>query len=154
MFLRKTSHLRSLYRALIVTARSLGYKYKLVSSDTGKHFGYPNQEKAIHIGRDQPLTDKVILLAHEIGHGLDLSYNPFPVNELVEMLINWDTYETGRIYYKREKAAWKHAKDTLSLMGGFKLVKPRFQQLRKRGLSAYYRRMIKAQNGNTTANSR
>lgn len=145
-----TVRLRGLYKVLIATARSLGYKFHLVGGESGTHTGFPGQKKIIEVGKDQPLPDKIVYLAHEIGHALDFIHDTPKVGEVITVLKNWEAYRLSDKYYQREKSAWRHAKSMLENMKGYKVVKVRFGQLRTRGLASYYKQMRSNQLGNST----
>jgi hypothetical protein len=140
----KTSHPQSLYLALIAIAKVLGYKYKLIEGSQGKHYGWPNKVKEIHVGRRLSAVDRVVVLAHEIGHILDVRANPYSPEETANILLHWETYTLSQMYYSREKAAWKQAKVLLHQMGGYERVRKRFQEIRGNCLMAYYHRMAEA----------
>lgn len=146
---RQIKHLRALYRALILLARRVGYKHESVTGDNGWHKGgYSGTggKKTIGIGRDQALVDKVIIMAHEVGHALDMIETPVTIKEYLLVIRNWENYRKSTHYYRREKAAWAQAKRLLSNMGGYKAVALRFRQLRTRNLAEYYRQMRKHKN--------
>ncbi len=151
----RINRLRGLYRALVATARQLGYEYRLIDGTNGYHVCYvSNGNRRIEIGRDLALTDKTVILSHEIGHALDHMHNPPEVKEVVAMLAEWETYELTPEYYEREKAAWLHAQNLLEQMGGYSAVRSRFTVKKRRCLRRYYYRMRKHADRNTTASIR
>jgi hypothetical protein len=141
MYRRKTSHLQALFTALTTAAKTLGYKCHAVPGRNGQHHGYPHQEKEIFVGRDQSLTDRIVVLAHEIGHALDLFRVPISMMEMIAITLGWEKYKLSREYYERERQAWCHAERLLRNMGGYKAVRTRFKRLKEEGLSAYYQLM-------------
>lgn len=154
--IRRVTRFRGLYRALVATARQLGYEYRLIDGINGYHFGYTTagDNRRIEIGRDLTLTAKIIILSHEIGHALDHIHDPPGVKELLEMLVDWEAFKLTPQYYEREKTAWLHGKNLLEQMGGYSAVRSHFTVTRRNCLRRYYYRMRKYAGRNTTADIR
>lgn len=160
---KRAGRLRGLYRALIATARQLGYEYHLISGTNGYHtYSIASNNKGqmgignrhIRIGRDLVLTDKIATLSHEIGHALDRIHDPPEVEEVAAMLLDWKAFELTPQYYEREKAAWLHAKNLLNQMGGYSAVRNRFIVVRRNCLRRYYYRMRKHATRDATTDTR
>lgn len=137
--------------SLIYTATNMGYKYSLVKGKGGSHCGYPGQIKKIQIGKNQPRVDKVIILAHEIGHALDLMYNPLTVQEVKILLEDWEEYEKSDKFYTREKDSWRRGRSLLLNLGAYKMTRDRFYELREEGLRSYYNQLRLNLNESTVA---
>jgi hypothetical protein len=127
----------------VALARNSGYKYELVSGSNGEcNLFAPEGEKWLRIGRDQPISGKIVVIAHEIGHILDHYTNPISEKEIEHIVADEEGWQRSRSTYEREKAAWSLGKELLKVMGGLSSVAARFESTRKSCLRAYYRMML------------
>lgn len=129
---------------LIKLARLAGYEIIWTPGRNGACLYWANK---IEIGRGLSNTEKLVVLAHEIGHTFDYAQNKPDLQELVTLLEFWENYSHGERYFQREKSAWKYGKYLLEQIGVWPTVKSRFMGYRKKALAAYKKRLIAAREG-------
>lgn len=128
-------------RALVKLARLAEYELKWVPGHNGECYFWLRK---IEMGRDLPMTEKLVVLAHEIGHVFDYT-NSFPqVEELTMMFEFPDQYSLGPIYFDREKKAWDYAEYLLNYIGILSTIQTNFQSYKTKSLGAYRSRMYRA----------
>jgi hypothetical protein len=90
------------------------------------------------------MTEKLVVLAHEIGHVFDYT-NSFPqVEELTMMFEFPDHHSLGCVYLDREKKAWGYAEYLLDYIGILPTVRTSFLEFKRKALAAYRSRLYRA----------
>lgn len=121
-------------RELVKVSRAANFKISWIAGRNGHCYFWGNK---IEIGIDLPIYDKIIVLAHELGHVLDYTDNPPGVDEVITILKFNDIYLSGESYYLREKSAWEYAAQILNQIGAWHKVEVRFLQCKKSALASY-----------------
>lgn len=131
--LKKHKRLRATHKALVSFAKKLNYKVLSVPGSSGGHASDGVKVFEIHVGRNQSLEDKVITLAHEIGHALDYAHSPIGIAEKARRLLG----TVDLLAVSREVAAWGYGRELLVDMDCYRFVIDRFHEMRNYGLSTY-----------------
>lgn len=147
-------NLLGLYRVLINLAKRMGYRYESVSGSNGRillfgeglEFKLGNKFEVkveisgtptIEVGREQSMVDRVVTLAHEVGHAFDYYYNPPGVGELARFCFSGEKYLNSWENYEREESAWRYAKHILQWLRSYHMVSEPFEELRESCLDIY-----------------
>lgn len=122
------------FNRLTTVAGKLQYTCWYVPDAGGQHFF---AQRLITIGRDQSFLDRLITLAHELGHVADLAQRPFSEDEVAVFSHSWEDYERSLENLRREQHAWAYARALLVQLGVWSEVRGRFRELRDTALNAY-----------------
>lgn len=139
--IKKYRYLRATHRAMKVYTKRLGYTYVTPKGANGHHRTDGDAIKEIIVGRDQSLEDRVIILAHELGHAMDFTHNPMTLQECMD---NMDgTITASRV--AREVIAWEYGKTLLTDMKCFHYVQERFIEYKRIALGGYRKARVRVQ---------
>ncbi len=133
-------------RSLISLARLANYEVKWIPGHNGHCYYWANKiELGIHLVN----TEKLIVLAHELGHIFDYTETPPDLSEAITIFKFNTIYQVSDIYYDREVRAWGYAKYLLEQVGSWEEVQVRFEQCKESALSSYKRRKESAEKNGT-----
>jgi len=128
----------------------MGYDVKMVDGNNGAH---KLVSRVLEIGQNLPLAGRLVTLAHEAGHALDLHLFKPSHEEILLITESPEVYANSRENYNREKSAWKLGRKALIQVGALDLVREEFVNLRRRCLSSYYYQYKKSMKQDTKNNS-
>lgn len=121
--------------------RRTGFQVHWIAGKTGACHHWA---KFIEMGLDYSLSEKVITLAHELGHIVDKQRNHPDVEELVLILKFWHNYKLGEKYLAREKNAWRYAREALLQTNIWSDIRKEFYRIKASSLQAYRRQHLAA----------
>ncbi len=133
-------------RSLIKLARVANYEIVWIHGHNGHCYYWANK---IELGKHLPNSEKLVVLAHELGHIFDYTDNPPSIDEVVSMLKFADAYQVGTAYYNREVSAWGYAQYLLEQIGCWDVARPKFEACKSVALAAYKLRKDAAEKNGT-----